>query len=117
MTAIELITPPLASTRAPNSTVGEEFDEALPLFGAVWVAGPPIILVAGPLVLLALMLAGPFVLIVTLVVVLVAAAALVGLSVAAPYLLVRHFRGHRADPTSTHAPAVNFAWASRWDAT
>ena len=46
-------------------------------------------------VLLALMLAGPFALLVALVVALVAAAALVTLAgaiLATPYLLIRHFR-------------------------
>ena len=44
------------------------------------------------------MLAGPFALLVTFFVVLVAAAALVALAgaiLATPYLLIRHFRAHR----------------------
>ena len=131
MTAIELITPPQASglsepwsgarrTIVPGPsaqpTVGEEIDEILPLLGAVWAAGPPVVLVAGPWVLFALMLAGPFALLVTLVVLLFAVAALAGLIIAVPYLLVRHFRGHRVGPAPMRAPAVKGAWAARWDA-
>jgi hypothetical protein len=64
-----------------------------PLVGAVYVAGPPALVAGVGTVLFALMLAGPFVLIVTLVVALAAAAALVTLAgtiLATPYLLIRH---------------------------
>ena len=56
-------------------------------------------------VLLALMLAGPFAFLVTLIVVLVAAAALVTLAgaiLATPYLLVRHLRRHRVRQTTRY---------------
>jgi hypothetical protein len=61
----------------------------------VYVAGPPVLLVWTGTVLLALMLAGPFALLVTFVVVFAVAAFVVGLAgaiLAAPYLLFRHFR-------------------------
>jgi hypothetical protein len=70
------------------------------VIGVVDVAGPPVIFVAGPWLLLALMLIGPFALLVTFVVVgLVAAALLVTLAaiLAAPFALVRRLhRGYRA---------------------
>jgi hypothetical protein len=90
------ITPSGASTQRRQDKPVEELD---PLIGFVPVAGPPAVLLAGPLVLFALCVAGPFVLIVTLVALLAAAAALVtvvGCIVASPYLLVRHLRAGRA---------------------
>jgi hypothetical protein len=81
-------------------TLGEILaEEVLPLIGVVAVAGPPVVLLAGPLLLFGLMLFPPFALVVTLVVALVAAAvlgALTGAILAMPYLLVRHTRSHRA---------------------
>jgi hypothetical protein len=71
------------------------FRDISPLLEAVPVAGPPAVLLAGPLVLFALVLAGPVALLITIVVVLaVAAALLVALAaiVASPYLLFRHLR-------------------------
>ena len=53
-------------------------DDALPVIGVVLVAGPPVVFLAGPWLLLALTLSGPFALLVAFVVVgLVAAALLV----------------------------------------
>ena len=104
MTSTEPVTPP----RAPEPTAGETLDETLPLVGAVPVYGPPIILLLGPWLLLALMLAGPFALLLTFVVLLAAAAALVGLIgaiLAAPYLLVRHLRETRTSHAPRRAPA------------
>jgi hypothetical protein len=102
MSTSTLIEPPASADVHELPTVGEMRDEIRPLIGAVVVAGPPVVFLAGPLTLGTLMLAGPFALLVTglLVVVaaLVAAAALVALAgaiVAAPYLLVRHVREHR----------------------
>jgi hypothetical protein len=102
MTSTEPISP--RSSGAP--TVGEFFADTVPVVDTVFVAGPPILLAWGGTVLLALMLAGPFALLVTFVVVLVVAAALValvGAILASPYLLVRHVRAHRAahEVTST----------------
>ena len=68
-------------------------DEILPLVGAVPVYGPPVVFLAGPWLLLCLMLAGPFAFLVTLVVLIAAAAAivaLIGAILASPYLLARH---------------------------
>jgi hypothetical protein len=101
-----------STPRSPVSkrpTAGAMLDEILALIGVIPVYGPPVVLVAGPWLLFALMLAGPFALLFTLVVVLVAAAALVGLIgaiLAAPYLLVRHLRGYLAGHASMRAPAA-----------
>lgn len=95
-----------------NPTFGEALDETLPLIGVVPVYGPPIVLLAGPWLLIALMLAGPFAVLFTLVVLLVAACALVGLIgaiLAAPSLLVRQLRGHGTGHASTRAPAAQLA--------
>jgi hypothetical protein len=96
MTTTRPIRPPAS---APP-TVGELLEETLPVIDTVYVAGPPVLLVWAGTVLLALMLAGPFALVVTFVVALAAAAALVTLAgaiLATPYLLIRHFRRRLAE--------------------
>jgi hypothetical protein len=92
MTTTTNPTSPPASAPPP---VGELLEDTLPLIDTVFVAGPSVLVAWAGTVLLALMLAGPFALLATLVVVLVAAAALVllaGAILATPYLLIRHFR-------------------------
>ena len=82
-------------TTAPPHPPTEEID---PLVSFIPVAGPPVWLLAGPLVLAGLLVAGPFVLVLTLAAVLalvVAVAAAAGFLLASPYLLVRHFRARR----------------------
>jgi hypothetical protein len=139
MTTTALIRPPQASSRPePWSDAGdttrpeasaqpdfrERLEELLPLIAFVPVAGPPAILVAGPWVLLALMVAGPVVLILTLVALLLAAAALIaliGAILASPYLVVRHVRRHRAErapkPAPEHAPSARLIpGGTRWSA-
>ena len=82
--------------------------------------GPAAILIAGPWVFIALMLAGPFALLFTLVALLAAAAAivaLIGAILAAPFVLVRHLRRHREARQSMRAPAGQLVpAASRWRA-
>jgi hypothetical protein len=76
-------------------TLRDEAAEVAPVVGAIFVAGPPVAVAWTGTVLFALLLAGPFALVATFVLVLVAAAAVVALAgaiLAAPYLLVRHFR-------------------------
>lgn len=93
------------SGETPEAHLLDELEETASLVGAVAVAGPPAILVAGPWMLLALALAGPFTFVLTLVAMLVAAVAalgLIGAIVAAPFLLVRH---RRAAPTRYAPPA------------
>ena len=84
--------------------------EIIPLIGAVAGYGPPVIFLAGPWLLLGLMLSGPFALLLILVVFMVAAATfLVALTAAilvVPYLLVRHLRGHRARHASSNDHAA-----------
>jgi hypothetical protein len=135
MTTTELITPPRAPSpperwsdghrtadpaASAEPTFGELIGETLPLVAALPLYGPPVVLLAGPWLLLVLMLAAPFAVLFTFVVLLGAAAAVLGLIgaiLAAPYLLVRHLRGHRTDPVSRRAPAPHLvAVGSRWDA-
>lgn len=90
-------TPPrFAASESP--TVGELLEDTLPVIDTVYVAGPPVLLLWTGMVLLALMLAGPFALLATVVVALAAGTALVGLAgaiVASPFFLVRHLRARR----------------------
>jgi hypothetical protein len=86
-------TEPITPTASGPRTRGDLLADVLPVFDTVYVAGPPILVAWAGTVLFALMLAGPFALLVTFVVALVAAAALVTLAgaiVASPYLLIRH---------------------------
>jgi hypothetical protein len=84
--------------------------EIVPLIGFVPVAGPPVIFVLGPWLLLVLVLAGPlawlFALVVVVIVTATALAALAAAILAAPYLLVRHLRRHRARHASISGPAA-----------
>ena len=93
-----LISPPAAPGRA--ATPREMLAETIPLIGAVAGYGPPVIFLAGPWLLLGLMLSGSFAFLLTLVTaMLVAATVLVALPaaiVAAPYLIVRRLRRARA---------------------
>jgi len=84
-------TDPITPTSGTR-TRGDVLADVLPVFDTVYVAGPPILVAWAGTVLFALMLAGPFALLVTFVVVFAAAAALVTLAgaiLASPYLLVR----------------------------
>ena len=88
-------TEPFTPTASGPRTRGDVLADVLPVIGTVYVAGPPVFLAWVGIVLFALMLAGPFALLVTLVVAVAAAAALVtraGAFVGSPYLLIRHFR-------------------------
>ena len=110
--------PTPASPVPMRPTAGEMLEEILPLLGAVPGAGPPVVLLAGPWLLLALMLAGPFALLVTLLIVMLAAVVLIaalGAIAATPYLLVRHLRAAlarratsraRAQPLPANPPAM-----------
>jgi hypothetical protein len=110
MNTTELIRPPAASpsdaghnastSASEHPTFREMLAELIPLIGAVAGYGPPVIFLAGPWLLIALMLSAPFAFLLTLVVVmLVAATVLVALPaaiLAAPYLLIRRHRRYRA---------------------
>jgi hypothetical protein len=87
-------TEPITPTASGPRTRGDVLADVLPVIGTVYVAGPPVLLAWAGTVLFALMLAGPFALLVTLVLALAVAAALVTLAgtiLATPYLLIRHF--------------------------
>ena len=123
MSTTELIRPRRASTSphaAASPTFGDVLAETVPLVGVIPVAGPPAVLLIGPWLLCGLMLAGPFALLLTIVALLVAAAAVVALIraiIAAPYVLFQHLRAHRRGQLSMHAPAVQLVAAgTRWRA-
>jgi hypothetical protein len=115
MNTTELIRPPAALSRAmspsgaghnastsvsEHRTFGEMLAETIPLVGVIAGYGPPVIFLAGPWLLLGLMLSAPFAVLLTLIaVMLLAATVLVALTAAilgAPYLLMRRLRGVRA---------------------
>jgi hypothetical protein len=78
-----------------HPTWGGVFGEGAPLIGAPAFFGPPAILVAGPWLLVVLLLIGPFALILTIMLVLAVAAGVLAAFVAviaSPYLLIRHLR-------------------------
>jgi hypothetical protein len=82
-----------AAAPGERPTFREMLDDVLPVIGVIFVAGPPVIFLAGPWLLLVLMLSGPFALVVAFVLVGLVAAALVATLaalVAAPFVLVRH---------------------------
>jgi hypothetical protein len=124
MQTTELIRPPRAASAPESSpdergnvppsaseppTVGETLAETVPLAGVIAGFGPPVVFLAGPWLLFVLALAGPFALVFTFVVLLVAAALLVllaGTILATPYLLVRHLRRHRTGHPSVGSPAL-----------
>jgi hypothetical protein len=94
---------------AARPTVGELVEDTLPVVDAVFVAGPPVLLAWAGTVLFALMLAGPFALVVAFAVVFAAAAAVVTLAgavLATPYLLLRHFH-----PRLAKRRQVSEGWA------
>jgi hypothetical protein len=124
MTTTALITPPRAPSEPESSpdecrnvppsaseprTVGEALAEVGPVAGVIAGFGPPVVWLAGPWLLFVLALAGPFAVLFTFVVVLVAATLVVllaGTILASPYLLVRHLRRRRTDHVSVSSPAV-----------
>lgn len=92
---------PLDSELPP---IGQRLGEILPLIFVVPVAGPPAILVVVPWVLFALMLTGPFLLLVTFV---LAGFILVGITaviLAPPYLLLSRLREHSTRRHERRAP-------------
>jgi hypothetical protein len=85
-------TDPITARASGPPTLGDLFAEVLPLVGTVFVAGPPVLVACAGTVLFALMLAGPFALLVTVVVAAAAVVTFAGAVLATPYLLIRHFR-------------------------
>ena len=106
MTTTEPLTSP---TESP--TLRETLDDVLPVIGVIFVAGPPVVFLAAPWLLLVLMLSGPFALVVAGVAVVLAAVALVAALaavVAAPFVLARHLhqRYRSAPAVSVPVPQV-----------
>jgi hypothetical protein len=97
-------TPSASSPESMLPTVGERLDEILPLIFFVPVAGPPVIVLLGPWLLLALMLTGPFLLLVTFALACVLLVVTTAAIVAPPYLLVRHLRRRSARRREWHTP-------------
>jgi hypothetical protein len=88
-------------------TFADEAAACIPWIGFVFVAGPPVALLAIPLLILGLSLFWPFLLLFTLVaacVALMTAVVLAGALLAAPYMLIRRVRARRkvsADVTAS----------------
>jgi hypothetical protein len=99
------------STSADRPTWGEVFAQTAPIIGAPAFFGPPVIVVLGPWLLLVLLLIGPFALILTLLLVMALAGALLAVFVAviaSPYLLIRHLHAHGTDRAKPRAPVHLF---------
>ena len=124
MTTTEPLTPPpparattpwadaAPSTPDERPTFREILDDVLPVIGVIFVAGPPVVFLAAPWLLLALMLSGPFALVVAFVVVALAAAALLATLAAicaAPVVLVRRLRRSYRSTQPTGAPVPQVA--------
>lgn len=95
---------------SPPPPLEERLNEVLSLVGVVPVSGPPIILFVGAWVLFALMLAGPFLLLVTFVLGAVVLVVAIAAILAPPYLLVRRVRKqrtHRHEPRAGRRPRAN----------
>jgi hypothetical protein len=106
---------PSASVAAEERpTFREMLDDVLPVIGVVFVAGPPVVFLAAPWLLLVLMLSGPFALLVAFAAVGFIAAALlvcVAALLAAPVVLVRRLRRRHRSAHAIGIPAPRFASA------
>jgi hypothetical protein len=121
MQTTELIRPPRALS-APQSlpdeprhvppsaseppTVGEMLAEAVPLAGVIAGFGPPVAFLAGPWLLVALALVGPFALVFTFLVAATLLVLVAGTILATPYLLARHLRRRLTRHVSVSSPAL-----------
>jgi hypothetical protein len=116
-------TQPFTHTAAAPWSLGDQVAQIVPVTRAVFVAGPPVLAAWTGIVFFALMLAGPFALLVTFVVVLAAAAAVVALAgaiLASPYLIGRQVHRRLAkrrelvnSSGATAAPVARTAWPIR----
>ena len=107
---------PLAAAPRPTwpdpTTWGEVFAQTAPIIGAPAFFGPPVIFVLGPWLLLVLLLIGPFALILTLLLVMALAGALLAVFVAviaSPYLVIRHLHAHGTVRAKPRAPVHLFS--------
>jgi hypothetical protein len=102
---------PRCSASPDHPTWDEAFYERASLIGAPAFYGPPVIFLLGPWLLLVLMLAGPFALILTILVALAVGAgllAVVAAVIASPYLLIRHLCEHGKAHAKPRAPRHRF---------
>jgi hypothetical protein len=105
-------TEPHTITASGPPHLGDAAVEIVPVISAIFAAGPPVLLMWLGAVAFALLLAGPFLLIVTLVVALAAVAGLVILAaaiLASPFLLVRHLHrraAHREPAAESWSPVA-----------
>jgi hypothetical protein len=90
MSSTTLIRPPAPSGVDHTPAFGELLVELLPLIGVIAVAGPPVLLLAGPLVLGVLLPAGPFAVIATLVLVVALLASAVAVAVTGAIAATRY---------------------------
>ncbi len=89
---------PVVPSDSKDPTLAEELQEIVPRLFVVPVAGPPVILLLGPLLILVLLLIPPAAFLITLVLVLAVGAGLLvalGAVIASPFLLVRHLRARQ----------------------
>jgi hypothetical protein len=82
----------------------ERLGEIVPLICVVPEAGPPVIFLVGPWVLFALMLTGPFLLLVTFVLAAVILLAITVAVLAPAYLIIRRLKRHWRVPPQRHTP-------------
>jgi hypothetical protein len=105
-----------ARTSGERPTFREMLDDVLPVIGVVFVAGPPVVFLAAPWLLLVLMLSGPFALVVAFVVVGLVAGALIatlGALVVAPFVLVRRLHRTYRSARATGVPFPQVVSAPR----
>jgi hypothetical protein len=99
----------LPDAASERRTVGEILAEVVPLAGVIAWFGPPVAFLAGPWLLLVLVLAGPFAVVFTFLVVAALVVLVAGLILATPYLLVRQLRRHLAGRAAIRRPALRLA--------
>lgn len=83
-------------------SLGERLGEIVPLICAVPEAGPPVIFLVGPWVLFALMLTGPFALLVVFVLAAVLLVVIAAAILVPPYLLIHQLHKRRTRQRERH---------------
>jgi hypothetical protein len=102
--------PSWASQPSERRAFRDMLAELVALVGFVLPYGPPVVLLLGPWLILALVVAGPlawlFALVAVIVIAAMVLAALAAVLLAAPYLVVRRLRRRRARHASVSVPAA-----------
>jgi hypothetical protein len=104
------------SAARERPTVGELLRRVVPGIFFIPLAGPPVILLLGPWLILVLLIIPPAAFLITLVLVLAVAAGLLfalGALIASPYLLVRHAQARHEVRASDSVRPRRFAFAQR----